>query len=57
MSLLNGKRIILGISGSIAAFKAPIILRLLVKAGAEVKVVLTDSAKQFVTPTYIKYPV
>ena len=50
MSLLNGKRIILGISGSIAAFKAPIILRLLVKAGAEVKVVLTDSAKQFVTP-------
>ena len=56
MSLLNGKRIILGISGSMATFKAPIILRLLVKAGAEVKVVLTDSAKQFVTP-YIKYPV
>ena len=50
MSLLNGKRIILGISGSIAAFKAPLILRLLVKAGAEVKVVLTDSAMQFVTP-------
>ncbi|WNJ20825.1 bifunctional phosphopantothenoylcysteine decarboxylase/phosphopantothenate--cysteine ligase CoaBC [Pontibacter sp. G13] len=45
---LNGKRIILGVSGSIAAYKAVILLRLLQKAGAEVKVVITPSTEQFV---------
>ena len=48
--MLQGKKIILGITGSIAAYKAAILLRLLVKAGAEVKVVMTASAKDFVTP-------
>jgi phosphopantothenoylcysteine decarboxylase/phosphopantothenate--cysteine ligase len=48
--VLQGKKIILGITGSIAAYKAAILLRLLVKAGAEVKVVMTASAKDFVTP-------
>jgi len=48
--VLQGKKIILGITGSIAAYKAAILLRLLVKAGAEVKVVMTASAKDFVAP-------
>jgi len=50
MSVLHGKRILLGISGSIAAYKTPTIVRLLVKAGATVQVVMTDAAKGFVTP-------
>lgn len=50
MSVLHGKRILLGISGSIAAYKTPTIVRLLVKAGATVQVVMTDAAKTFVTP-------
>lgn len=50
MSLLHDKQILLGISGSIAAYKAPLIVRLLVKAGATVQVVMTDTAKTFVTP-------
>lgn len=50
MSVLHDKRILLGISGSIAAYKAPLIVRLLVKAGAKVQVVITDAAKTFVTP-------
>lgn len=50
MSILHGKRILLGISGSIAAYKTPAIVRLLVKAGATVQVVMTDAAKTFVTP-------
>ena len=48
--MLKGKKILLGISGSIAAYKSVILLRLLIKAGAEVKVVMTASAKQFVAP-------
>ncbi len=48
--MLAGKRILLGVSGSIAAYKTPLLVRLLVKAGAEVQVVLTESAKDFVTP-------
>ena len=48
--LLAGKRILLGVSGSIAAYKALELVRLYVKAGAEVKVVMTDAAKRFVTP-------
>ena len=50
MSVLHDKQILLGISGSIAAYKTPQIVRLLVKAGAAVQVVMTDSAKTFVTP-------
>jgi phosphopantothenoylcysteine decarboxylase / phosphopantothenate---cysteine ligase len=48
--MLQGKKIVLGITGSIAAYKAAVLTRLLVKAGAEVKVVMTDSAKTFITP-------
>lgn len=49
-SALQGKHIVLGITGSIAAYKACTVARLLVKAGAEVQVVMTPSAKEFVTP-------
>ncbi len=48
--MLQGKKIVLGITGSIAAYKAAVLTRLLVKAGAEVNVVMTDSAKTFITP-------
>jgi phosphopantothenoylcysteine decarboxylase / phosphopantothenate---cysteine ligase len=48
--MLNGKKIIVGVSGSIAAYKSAILVRLLVKAGAEVKVIMTSSAKDFITP-------
>lgn len=47
---LNGKKIILGITGSIAAYKAAILLRLLAKEGAEVQVVITPAGKEFITP-------
>ncbi len=47
--MLNGKKILLGISGGIAAYKTVFLIRLLVKAGAEVKVVVTKNALQFVT--------
>ena len=47
---LERKKIILGITGSIAAYKAAILLRLLVKEGAEVQVVITPSGKEFITP-------
>lgn len=50
MSVLQGKKILLGVSGGIAAYKSALIVRLLVKSGAEVKVVLTPAAKEFVTP-------
>jgi len=45
-----GKRILLGITGSISAYKSALLVRLLVKAGADVQVVMTDSAQQFITP-------
>ena len=48
--MLKGKKILLGITGSIAAYKAILLVRLLVKAGAEVKVVMTEAAKSFVSP-------
>src|SRR3569833_307584 len=48
--MLEGKKIILGICGSIAAYKSAILVRLLVKAGAEVKVVMTPDATNFITP-------
>lgn len=47
---LVGKHILLGVTGSIAAYKTASLIRLLVKAGAEVKVVMTSLAKQFITP-------
>jgi phosphopantothenoylcysteine decarboxylase / phosphopantothenate---cysteine ligase len=47
--MLSGKKILLGITGSIAAYKAIYLVRLLVKAGAEVRVIITPSAKDFVT--------
>ena len=47
---LNGKKIILGVTGSIAAYKAAVLLRLLVKEGAEVQVVITPAGKEFITP-------
>lgn len=48
--MLKGKKILVGITGSIAAYKSVIFVRLLVKAGAEVKVIMTESAKDFVSP-------
>ena len=48
--MLNGKHIILGITGGIAAYKSAVLLRLMIKAGAEVQVVMTPSAKEFITP-------
>ncbi|MDP4286282.1 MAG: bifunctional phosphopantothenoylcysteine decarboxylase/phosphopantothenate--cysteine ligase CoaBC [Bacteroidota bacterium] len=48
--MLKGKKILLGITGSIAAYKSVFLVRLLVKAGAEVKVIMTEGAKDFVTP-------
>ena len=47
---MKGKHIVIGITGSIAAYKACTLVRLFVKAGAEVQVVMTPSAKEFVTP-------
>lgn len=48
--MLTGKKILIGITGSIAAYKIPLLVRLLKKDGAEVRVVMTPSAKDFVTP-------
>jgi len=48
--MLKGKHIILGISGGIAAYKSAYLLRLFVKAGAEVQVVITPNGKEFITP-------
>lgn len=58
---MRGKHIIIGVTGSIAAYKVAALVRLLVKEGAEVKVVMTELAKQFITPltmaTLSKHPV
>lgn len=48
--MLKGKHIILGISGGIAAYKSVYLLRLLIKAGAEVQVIITPNGKEFITP-------
>ena len=50
MEILNGKHIVLGVTGSIAAYKAAFLVRLLIKKGAEVLVVMTPAAKEFITP-------
>ena len=47
---MKGKKVLLGVTGSIAAYKTAILVRLLVKAGAEVKVIMTPSAVDFITP-------
>lgn len=47
---LKGKKVVLGITGSIAAYKACLIIRLLIKSGAEVQVVITPAGKEFITP-------
>lgn len=49
MAFLQGKKIIIGVTGSIAAYKTPQLVRLLVKAGADVQVIMTAKAKDFVT--------
>ena len=48
--MLKGKKIVLGITGSIAAYKSCLIIRELIKRGAEVQVVITDAGREFITP-------
>ncbi len=50
MSVLNGKKVLLGISGGIAAYKTASLVRLFIKAGAHVQVIMTPASKDFVTP-------
>lgn len=50
MTVLNGKNILLGVTGGIAAYKTVFLVRNLIKKGANVKVIMTESAKDFVTP-------
>lgn len=58
---MEGKKVLLGVCGSIAAYKSTLLVRLLVKAGCDVKVVMTPAAKDFITPltlaTLSKFPV
>ena len=48
--MLSGKKVLLGVTGGIAAYKTTYLVRLLIKAGAEVRVVLSPAARDFVTP-------
>ncbi len=48
--MLKGKHILLGVTGSIAAYKSALLIRFLIKEGAEVKVIMTEKAKEFITP-------
>ncbi len=48
--MLKNKKILLGVTGGIAAYKAAILTRLLIKQGAEVRIIITEDAKQFITP-------
>ena len=50
MSVLSGKKIVLGVSGGIAAYKTATLVRLFIKAGAHVQVIMTPASKDFVTP-------
>jgi len=50
MSVLSGKKIVLGVSGGIAAYKTASLVRLFIKAGAQVQVIMTPASKEFVTP-------
>jgi len=59
--MLSGKKILVGVTGSIAAYKAAILIRLLIKEGAEIRVLMTGHAHEFITPltlaTLAKHPV
>jgi phosphopantothenoylcysteine decarboxylase / phosphopantothenate---cysteine ligase len=59
--MLSGKKILVGVTGSIAAYKAAILIRLLIKEGAEIRVLMTQHAHEFITPltlaTLAKHPV
>ena len=59
--MLKGKHIIVGVTGSIAAYKAAMLIRLLMKEGADVRVIMTPLAKEFITPltlaTLSKHPI
>ena len=48
--MMKGRKILIGVTGGIAAYKTATVIRLLVKEGAEVKVIMTDHAKEFITP-------
>ena len=48
--MMKGKKIVLGITGSIAAYKAAVLARALIKKGAEVQIVITPAGKEFITP-------
>ena len=50
MSVLSGKNILLGVTAGIAAYKTAHLVRLFIKAGANVKVVMTPASKDFITP-------
>ena len=50
MSVLKGKKVLLGVTGGIAAYKTASLVRLFIKAGAEVQVIMTPASKEFVTP-------
>lgn len=59
--IFNGKKLLIGITGSIAAYKIPILIRELLRRGSEVRVVMTQAAKEFVSPMLLsnltRYPV
>jgi phosphopantothenoylcysteine decarboxylase/phosphopantothenate--cysteine ligase len=59
--MLSGKKILVGVTGSIAAYKAAVLIRLLIKEGAETRVLMTSHAREFITPltlaTLAKHPV
>ena len=48
--MLKGRRILIAVSGGIAAYKTPFVIRELIKRGAEVRVIVTENAQRFVTP-------
>jgi len=50
MSVLRGKKVLLGVTAGIAAYKSAYVIRLFIKAGARVRVVMTPESKEFVTP-------
>ena len=52
--MLAGKKILLAVTGSIAAYKAALIVRLFVKEKSEVRVIMTQNSKKFVTPTVLE---
>src|SRR3954471_4990795 len=54
MTGLSGKRVLLGITGGVAAYKAAELARLFIKAGADVRVVMTEAACRFITPVTLQ---